>query len=1114
MIPFDSTAVDIILTGIMLVVSAINITLLSVIVVTLWVNWRKSRPVHWAFMRKASIGMFWSMALLAVRLLSLHDAAFGSLQRLMTGFALASVAVGFFTICTSIHFALIWTKQLQTTFGKRMLLMSYAIPLLISVLLIVQPHWVVSELRVTASRNLAVDFTLVAQVLILLMVLQGAVSLLHTVRSKGRQGRLYWISDSLVIMYLVVVAVWPQINETAWSSLFILGIVTTFVYFYAQSDEINLARVAFNGLSEALEQTHALNQVSAILMQEQDSAQVLQTILNKVSAVVPSYNVALVIFNTDVTAVEHVLNGENNPINIDHLLLDMDWLKAGLAGLVMETFETIVSDGEQLDARETPTVQATRKDNNVGPLLIAPLLYKDQLTGIMSVAREIGQPNFSPADVELTEALATQLASTIFNRRAVAQTERALAQQQQARRQAELMFAVAEAGVTEGNLNRLLAKVLQLYSDSTGFQHLRLQLVDKTNALVEHEISLDAPLAQKETSTYAAYLQTLSGQCFLAQAPRMLSSAEVIALYPADSTVYGSIICAPLMHQENALGVMTVLNPVGAPDHNAADLALLVAVATQIANTVTSFNATELLRQREEQFSAIIRYAAEAITILDVDQDRIIDLNAAASELFGYPADVIRNMDPIQLYPPEGRDQAWRQRIMDHAFDTVQKTGPTIVETEFMHADGHVFLCEVRLVVLPDPKRRLLRNSLVDITERKQQEAAALQSQKLESLGIMAGGIAHDFNNLLLAMMGQAQIAQRRLPKDTAALKNIAKIESAAKRASELTRQMMAYAGKGQTVERDLVDINTLIDENVGLLRATIPDNILLDIDLADTPPTVFGERSQLQQVVMNMVLNASEAIGEDAGAIEIGTKLCTLTAAELVPWQAISPDFKGGDCVSLTFKDNGIGMDTETQQRIFDPFFSTKTSGHGLGLAGVLGMIRAHGGSVQVNSKLGQGTTFEIMFPTDQRDASQTASGSELHVDASQLSGRTILVIDDEVAVLETLTETLKSFGMQVYSATSGTDGVALFAAHQDTIEVTLADVAMPGISGVEAMRRIQQISATAKVILSSGYNRLDADKIAETEAFVSFLQKPYQTEQLLRKLYDVLHTNLAETS
>ncbi len=1268
------------MTLLMVVLSASAATLFATIVIILSNSWRDCEPVHWAFLRRISIHMFWQALLVVIRFIAFANPLSAAREQAILVLVLISIIFGTLNTATSIHFSLIWIDKDKDVRWRRMVQFAFALAGIAIVLLALAPQLIVKEAVLSTARVVSIEFTLFGVMWFGTTTLLGIVALWITIQAKKGQGILYWLSDIMLGAYLVSVNIWPTINDTLIVHIFVILTLGPLIIFFFQSEEINITRWGFNRVRQSLEKAQTLNTISHQLMQNQVNSDAPQTILNLVTQIVPADNVALMIFDDDISKVERAMTIDNSPIPMDPLINDLEWLKRGLAGDVIEQRKTIVSVGDQPDPNEDEDIQRLRAERGVGPVMVTPLLYNDRLVGLMTLSRFTGAPSFNTNDAGWTETIAAQMAGTIANNRAseknkqalmrsealryigakitqegnletvldtlleqvslavnadggvvvladierevvkkvhitgdliqpdvptlmtwerlqeglhgqalrskvpifsakfpadpreslesqqsrrnrnigsavflpllsnekqlgiavvvraldradfnqdeinflesiaqqasiavenaalLADREAALQEQAQARLQAEIMFEVADAARDETDLDGMLTTFLKNYYLRTGFKWLRLQLLDESTRTIYKDIRFGINSPMSTSVSYDRLLLGIPGQAFTSRTA-ILSPSNDPREHPdanerRKNNGIGSIISAPLLYQDQAMGMMTVFNAADAPDHTQADLELLSAITNQVASTINSFNATDLVRQQEERFRTMMTHATEAITILDVDQDRIIELNDAACALFGYTREFIMATDPIEFYPPDKRDQPWRQQVITDAFNE----GGHTIETELMHSSGRVFPAEVRVAPLPDRNRRLLRVSLVDVTERKRTEAEQLQSQKLESLGVMAGGIAHDFNNLLLAMLGQAQIAQRRLDTDSPAQKNIKKIETAAHRASELTRQMMAYAGRGQTVEQQEISVNALINENVTLLRATIPDNVTLHMDFDPSDPQVFGERGQIQQVVMNMIINASDAIGDDDGAIRIRTQRCQIENKELKPWQAFSNDFVGGECVKLTFMDNGIGMKPETIARIFDPFFSTKTSGHGLGLAAVLGIIRSHEGSIQVESEYQSGTRFDIVFPSSHTASETLHEAAEAELNVATLAGHTILLVDDEIAVLETLQETLQSYDMRVLSAASGIDAVTLFAEHHQSISLTLADVAMPGISGVETMRRLRNIQPDAQVILSSGYNREDADKVAASEDGVFFLQKPYRTEQLLQLMVHLL--------
>ncbi len=687
------------------------------------------------------------------------------------------------------------------------------------------------------------------------------------------------------------------------------------------------------------------------------------------------------------------------------------------------------------------------------------------------------------------------------------QNARLAMQHQQARLRAEIMFNVSMAANQAQDLDGLLNTILNTYFVNTDTKWVILQLANAETRTIHNSMFL-GPEGLLLTKDYDEFASGLAGQAFVNQDSILASSGDGDELEPPvfkeirQRLGIGSTMSAPLVRRGKSLGAITALQGIDKPPYDQDDIDLLSAVANQMANTIATYMAGAELRQSEAQFRTLIQHAPDGIMLLDVDQRSFIDVNKKLCDMIGVSREVLLKIDPITL-ALTGLTDKYKPRIA-RAIHTALTQGYYTKEFSFKRSDGSELPLEVQMLRLPHKQRNLIRVSAIDLSHRKQAETAMVQSQKQESLSVMAGGIAHDFNNILLAVTGQAQIIQRRLDEDSKIQKNVAKIQKAAGRASELTRQMMAYAGRGQTTDRTVFNINALIEENTELFSTTISESVRFEKSLAADVSPILAEVSQVEQIVLNMIINANEAIGEKSGVISISTQEITLTETALEPWQALSPDIKPGQFVRLMFIDTGCGMDADTKARIFDPFFTTKHSGHGLGLAAVLGIIRSHGGSIQVESNVGQGTKFEILFPAE--DLAKPSTDGFLETDETQLIGRTVLLVDDDETILETLAETLQSYGLHIYTATSGLNGIAVYEEHQEEIDLVLSDVAMPGISGVEAMRRLLAITPNLPVVLSSGYNRVDAEKVAQEIENVFFLQKPYRIDQLLAVVVDML--------
>jgi PAS domain S-box-containing protein len=397
----------------------------------------------------------------------------------------------------------------------------------------------------------------------------------------------------------------------------------------------------------------------------------------------------------------------------------------------------------------------------------------------------------------------------------------------------------------------------------------------------------------------------------------------------------------------------------------------------------------------------------------------------------------------------------------------------------------------------------------IDITSRKQAEAdkaaldrKLLESQKLESLGVLAGGIAHDFNNLLTTIIGTASIVRADLPDHSPIQPHLGQIENGARRAAELCQQMLAYSGKGRfLVQR--TSLEKLVRDTIPLLEHSISKRADLHFEFRPNVPDVEVDATQIRQIIMNLVVNASDAIGDQDGVITVETSTLSRNDPHLIH-AALPPPPGEGDLVCLRVRDTGAGMTRETIAKIFDPFFTTKFAGRGLGLAAVLGIVRGHHGGLLVTSAVGAGSTFTLLLPAATRPAPEKEIRPPVETRDRPLSG-TVLLIDDEEGVRAVAEQMFCSFGLKTFIAADGKEGFELFKQHQATISLVLLDLTMPRMSGEETLRAIRAISPRLPVILTSGYNESAIPELA-TDPHVSFLQKPFSMQALRAQIAAML--------
>ena len=383
---------------------------------------------------------------------------------------------------------------------------------------------------------------------------------------------------------------------------------------------------------------------------------------------------------------------------------------------------------------------------------------------------------------------------------------------------------------------------------------------------------------------------------------------------------------------------------------------------------------------------------------------------------------------------------------------------------------------------------------LRDVTEKKRFQERFQQTQKLESLGLLAGGIAHDFNNLLTGIIGNTSILLEEVPPENPMHICLQDVASAAGRASALTQQLLAYAGKGRFVIEPL-DLSALVRETSNLIKTSIPMTVELRLHLATDLPAIEGDASQIQQLVMNLVLNGAEAIGEGkTGVVAVTTGTQKVNGAD-IQQTFTENEISLGNYVVLDVSDTGCGMSEETVARIFDPFFTTKFSGRGLGLAAATGIVRGHKGALKVHSVLGKGSSFRVLFPASEGAPNRARSD----FDEEDLKGRgTILVIDDEEIVRRAARSALEHYGYTVLVSESGSDGLELLAESDYAVDLVVLDMTMPGMSGEETLEHIRAVRPDLPVILSSGYNEVDATRSLTGKGLARFIQKPYSASRL----------------
>jgi PAS domain S-box-containing protein len=511
-----------------------------------------------------------------------------------------------------------------------------------------------------------------------------------------------------------------------------------------------------------------------------------------------------------------------------------------------------------------------------------------------------------------------------------------------------------------------------------------------------------------------------------------------------------------------------------------------------VSRDITKRKQTE---ERVREQAALLDNANDAIYVRRLDRT-ITYWNRGAAQLYGWSATEAVDRKETDLFLLAGAELAEADRAL-----LAQSSWAGEMHHAVKNGEIVTVFCRWSLVRDDQGIPQLVFAIHSDVSEKKRLEAQFFRAQKLEGLGVLAGGIAHDFNNLLTAILGHANLALMDLAPDAPARDSLREIEKASIRAAELCRQMLAYAGKGQFVVES-INLSRLIEELAHLLNISISKKVLLRCQLAEELPAIEADPVQMRQVAMNLVINAAEAIGDTAGVIAISTGVMECDEEYLRGGLVIEPPAPGR-YVYLEVTDTGCGMDAKTRAKIFEPFFTTKFAGRGLGLAAVLGIVRGHRGMLKVESELGRGSTFRVLFPASAKTATTAASsGSPWR----WRGDGTVLLVDDEEAVRNVAGQMLERCGFTVLCARDGREAVELFAARASEIVCVLLDLAMPGMDGEETFRELRRIQPSVRVILASGYGNQEIANRFRGAGLAGMIEKPYQMKALGTKLREAL--------
>jgi len=507
-----------------------------------------------------------------------------------------------------------------------------------------------------------------------------------------------------------------------------------------------------------------------------------------------------------------------------------------------------------------------------------------------------------------------------------------------------------------------------------------------------------------------------------------------------------------------------------------------------------------------ERLLSIIETSTDFIGMVDA-AGTVMYINPAGRRMVGLSEDPATPGMLIDTFLKPGEVA----RIHSEIFPSILRHGGCQTEVVFLGKNGEKIPCLVAFSVQKNPDDSPASYAIIarDIRQQRKQQEHIEHIQRLESLGVLAGGIAHDFNNILTVILGNAAIAERKAITNPQEMpRYLSNIVESSEKAADLCKQMLAYSGKGKYVV-ELINLSTMVAQITRLLEVSISKNVVLKYQLAEQLPAVAADTAQMQQIIMNLIINASDAIGNKSGVISIATGVMHADWAYLSD-TCVDTDVAEGRYVFLEISDTGNGMDKETQKHIFEPFFTTKHQGHGLGMSAVLGIVRGHQGTLKLYSEPGRGTTFKIMLPiSDQLPG--ISKESSIRIGLWQGTG-TVLIVDDEETIRETAAVMLEDRGFTTLAAADGLDAVAIYRQRQEEIVAVLLDMTMPRLDGTGCFRELRRINPQVRVLLCSGYNEQEATSRFVGKGLAGFIQKPYTPDALLEKLQEVLSTTRAE--
>ena len=664
-----------------------------------------------------------------------------------------------------------------------------------------------------------------------------------------------------------------------------------------------------------------------------------------------------------------------------------------------------------------------------------------------------------------------------------------------------LLDQVRATVASDLDLSVLFQNIVQSISDAFGYTLVSLYLLDGEKLFLQHQVGYNQVIEGIPINSGVSGKVVISGKPILiedvSKDPNFLAAIDGIV----------SEICVPLFDNDQVVGTLNI-ESVDGVRLTESDLELAIALSELISPAISRAHLYTEIKTQEQQLKSIFDLAPIGFILCALD-GTFVQVNKAFENTVGYTENELLGLKFIDITHPEERanNLKWVTRLIAGEISTYG------FEKRYIHKDGSFINAYLQVSLLPTQSNRPARliAQVVDLTDSKKAENALLQHQKMESIGVLAGGIAHDFNNLLVALKAQSSLALLKLAPDSEAKQHIEKMVLAANSAAQLTEQLLAYSGQGKFSVTQL-DVNDEVYKNIQLIGSTIPENVKLVHQFTPNLRQIMGDNIQIQQILMNIIINGVESMGGQAGTVTILTEEVEVYPEDMdITSFALKPPAPG-QFIAISIIDTGVGLNEETMKKIFDPFYTTKFTGRGLGLAAVLGIVRSHNGALCVKSTVGKGSKFKIYFPVAADQASikhkmepalnapsvkSTVNGSD-EKQASQM----VLVIDDDKLVTETIVDLFELEDISTICAANGSEGIEQMKANKDRVALILLDLSMPGISSEETFTNLRNINPNVPILLCSGFSELKVSEYFADKEYEGFIAKPFDIHKLIKTI------------